>query len=190
MWLTNVMSLTTGHETTNGFELDEYWPPSPCTTCSFHLGPDPPDEGQRSVLPLDAHSHGTSFFLLESGKPVDVMGVAILPQNPKPDHGALLYFPAHGFCLQVSHRFVESVEKSLVMAQLIPHDGITSAKNFWEVLHRRFCAIIDGTRTWVLPEPHDYFGGRLCRNIDWEPEKDPEHAEVSHSTCLMKPNGN
>lgn len=178
-WLTNAILLTTGHRTKDGMKLDEYWPPSPRTAYPFHLGPDPPEEGQRSVLRLDARSRGTaSFALLESGERVDVMRVAILPRKPAPDHGAPLYLPVHCLCLQLADRLIDSVETSLLMTQVIPLDGITSDKNLWEVLHRRLCGNTAGTRTWALPEPHEYFGGRRCRNIDWEPGDDPEHAKL------------
>lgn len=68
------------------------------------------------------------------------------------------------------------------MAQVIPLDGIISVKNLWEVLHRRLRGTAGVVPAWVLPEPHEYFGGRRCRNIDWEPEDDPEHAKVRNLT--------
>lgn len=164
-------------------ELDGYWPPSPRIAYSFHLGPDPPEEGQRSVLRLEARSHGTrSFALLESDEHVDVMCVAIQLRKPTPNHGAPLYLPVHRLCLQLADRFIDSIESSSLMAQVIPLDGITSVKNLWEVLHRRLRGTAGGAPAWVLPEPHEYFGGRRCRNIDWEPEDDPEHAKVSNLT--------
>ena len=43
-------------------------------------------------------------------------------------------------------------------------------------------------RNDLLPEPHECFGGRKCRNIYWEPGDDPKHAEVSYSTYLVKLN--
>lgn len=164
-------------------ELDEFWQPSPRTAYPFHLGPDPPKEVQRSVLRIDPRSHGTaSFVLLASGEHVDTIRVAIQQKKPKPHHGAPLCLPVHPLCLQLADRFVDIVETSLLKAQIIPLDGITSIKNLWEVLHCRLRGTVDGVSAWVLPEPHEYFGGRRCRNIDWEPGDDPEHAKVSLSS--------
>lgn len=138
------------------------------------------------MLRLDARSHGTaSFVLLASGERVDAMRVALQLKKPTPDHGAPLYLPVHPLCLQLADRFVDSVETSLLMAQIIPPDGITSVKNLWEVLHRRLRGTAGGGPAWVLPEPHEYFGGRRCRNIDWEPGDDPEHAKVSRASYLV-----
>lgn len=163
-------------------ELDEYWPTSPRTAYSFHLGPKPAEEGERSVLRLEVRSDGTpSFVLLESGEHVDALCAAIQPRKPTPDHGTPLYLPVHCLCIQLADRFIDSMEKSLLMAQVIPLDGITSVKNFWEVLHRRLCGNAGCVTALVLPEPHECFGGRRYRNIYWEPGDDPEHAKVSHS---------
>lgn len=138
------------------------------------------------MLRLDSRSHETApFVLLASGEHVDAMRVALQQKKPKPDHGAPLYLPVHPLCLQLADRFVDSVETSMLKAQIIPLDGITSVKNMWEVLHCRLRGTFDGVPAWVLPEPHEYCGGRGCLNIDWEPGDDPEHAKVSFSSCLV-----
>lgn len=170
-------------------ELDEYSPPSPRTAYSFSLGHHPPEEDQRSVLRLKASSDETSSFtILKSGERVEVMCVAIQRRTPSRDHGAPLFLPVHPLCLQLADRFIDSMETSLLMAQVIPPDGITSVKNLWEVLHRRLPANSTCFPAWALPEPHEYFGGRRCRNVYWAPGDDPEHAEVSYSTYLIKLN--
>lgn len=165
-WLTHAILLTTGHTTEGGVELDEYWPPSPRTEYSFNLGPHPPEEDQRSVLRLEARSDDTtSFYILKSGEHVKVMCGAIQLRNPSPDHGAPLFLPVHPLCLQLADRFIDSMETSLLMAQVIPPDGITSVKNLWEVLHRRLPGTSFCVSTSVLPEPHEYFGVIRCRDI-------------------------
>ena len=114
--------------------------------------------------------------------------VAIQRRTPSRDHGAPLFLPVHPLCLQLADRFIDSMETSLLMAQVIPPDGITSVKNLWEVRHRRLPANSTCFPAWALSEPHEYFGGRRCRNVYWAPGDDPEHAEVSYSTYLIKLN--
>lgn len=168
--------MTTAHKTENGVELDAYWPWNayPRSLYAFHLGPNPPKEAQRSVLRLDAHAHGTSQFdILGSGERVNAMCVKIERKTPAIDHGGPLYLPVHKLCLQLADCFIDSMGTSMHMSQVLLNDRITSIKQLWEVLYRR----LHGS-AWVLPEPHDYFGGRRCRNIDWEALDDPDHGEV------------
>lgn len=168
-------------------ELDEYWPPSPRTAYSFSLGYHPPEEDQRSVLRFKACSDETSSFnILKSGEHVKVMYVDVELRTPSPDHGAPLFLPIHPLCLQLADRFIDSMETSLLMAQVIPPDGITSVKNLWEALHRRLPGTSSCVPASALLEPHEYFGGRRCRDVYWEPGDDPEHAKVSYSTYIVK----
>jgi hypothetical protein len=173
--------LTTAHKTEDGVELDAYWPQDayPRSLYAFHLGRNPPEEAQRSVLRLNAHAHGTSQFdLLGSGERVNAMCVEIERKTPTIDHGGPLYLPVHSLCLQLADRFIDSMGTSVNTSQVLPGGRITSIKQLWEVLYRRLYGSLFPYRTWELPEPHDYFGGRRCRNVDWEAGDDLEHGEV------------
>jgi len=178
-WLTNAILLTTAHETESSVELDAYWPREvyPRSSYAFHLGPNPPEEPQRSVLRLDAHAYDTyQFDLLGSGKRVDVMCVEIDQKTPAITHGGALYLPVHSLCVQLADRFIDSMGTSIHTSQVLPSDRIHSIKQLWEVLYRRLNGSLSFVRTWILPEPHDYFGGRECRNVYWEPWD--EHGQV------------
>jgi len=132
------------------------------------------------VLRLDAHAHGTSQFdILGSSKRVNAMCVEIEQKTPAIDRGGPLYLPVHRLCLQLADCFINSIGTSMQMSQVLLDDRITSIKQLWEVLYRRLHgSIFPSIQTWELPEPHDYFGGRRCRNVYWEAGDDPDHGEV------------
>ena len=181
-WLKDAIVLTTAHKKEDGTELDAYWAPRPFPSGSqpFDLGPNPPDESQRCVLRLDAVSSegSTSFIISESVERVKVMLVD-LPQRSR-DHGGPLYLPVHRSCLGLADRFFISTKTSLSMTG-IPPNGVTSVLNLWEILYRRLPASIHSWPRFELPELHDYFGGRHCRNVYWSARDDPEHGLVSQS---------
>ena len=184
------MLLSTARKTQHGTEIDTYFPPWPPRfgPYAFDLGPDQPDESQRSVLRLSARSKdGTnSFSLLESGEHVFASQLVFDWQKPgPPPHGVPLYLAVHRLCLQLADRFIESTKASLILAE-VPNDGITSILNLWRVLHRRLPGGTAGTSTLELPEPHDYFGGKRARNIAWEARDDPEHSEVRYQLAASQ----
>lgn len=39
---------------------------------------------------------------------------------------------------------------------------------------------------FVLPDPFDYHGGKSCRNVEWDPDEDPEISVVSGDTVGEK----
>ncbi|MCJ1329976.1 hypothetical protein MMC10_006657 [Thelotrema lepadinum] len=190
-WLQDAVLLTTAHRTEQGTEeLDAYWAPDVLSgQYPFDLGPNPPEESQRSVLRLDAVSSdgSTSFVTTESGKQVEAMRVDLSPLSPILDHGGLLYLPVHRSCLQLADQFIASTKSSPFMTGT-PQDGITSIMNLWETLYRRLRGDVLCSRTFILPELHDYFGGRLCRNVDWERSSDPEHGLLHEQNPLHVPN--
>lgn len=177
--MANAVLLTTAHETENGLEIDAYWPRSfsnPESLYTFYLGPNPPKKTR--VLQLDACARGGDRFdIVGSGERVSAMIVDIEPKPGGIDHGKPLYLPVHGICLQLAECFIDSMKRT---SHTPSDDRITSIKKLWEVLYRR----LNGTHTsfpprmGALPEPHDYFGGRLCRNVEWEPGDDIQHAKV------------
>jgi hypothetical protein len=143
--------------------------PPPQYGCS--LGPNPSPESERSVLRLEAcWKSDNTFKLVGSGEEVIVFG-------PRP-HCGPLYIPVHGCCLQVVDRCIDSVRTSAHAWKVFPEDRIHSIKQLWEVLYQRVHGSLNHRGSWVLPEPHDYFGGIYCRGVDWESGNDPKHGEV------------
>ena len=138
-WFDDAMLLTSVHKTESGTEIDAYFPSRPIKDgpYPFDLGHDPPDS-QRNLLRLSARSEDGSniFFLSESGEKVFALRLQFDQHPGGPRHGAPLYVPVHRLCLQLADNFISSTKTSLILAG-IPDDGLTSAINLWEILHRR-----------------------------------------------------
>ena len=81
-------------------------------------------------------------------------------------HCGPLYTPVHSYCLQDADRYIDSVRTSAHAWKVFPEDRIYSIKQPWEVLCQPVYGSLDRRSTWVLPEPHDYFGGKYYRNVD------------------------
>ena len=151
---------------------------------AYHLGENPPQEADRTVLRIEAQPLGGSLFrLIGSGAEVHAMCVRGDRALCRQKYGGPLYLPAHSACLQLADRFVDSVE-SAPSSPAIPSNGITSIKQLWEVIHRRLYGDVLGFPECILPEPHNYFGGRICRNCEWESGEDQEQADVCISIIL------
>jgi hypothetical protein len=92
--------------------------------------------------------------------------------------GGALYLPVHEACLDIAHQFIKrATDKDKKTGAL--GNEINSMRNLWEVLYRRLNGSPIPPNIGFLPEPHDYYGGRLCRGTDWEPPNNPEDGEVS-----------
>lgn len=59
-----------------------------------------------------------------------------------------------------------------------PEDEISSLKQLWEVLYRRMPGTHYTPIEQTLPHPFDYYGGKSCRNLEWEPENGLEDSKV------------
>ncbi|KAK8076287.1 hypothetical protein PG994_003559 [Apiospora phragmitis] len=65
-----------------------------------------------------------------------------------------------------------------------PDDEIRSIKQLWQVLHRRMLGTLPVVGEYLIEEPHDYFGGRLCRNVYWELDDDPKYGQLLEADPL------
>ena len=134
---------------------------------------------------LDARSDGTSSFLIEdsdsSGKGKKVC--AMYHRAP----GTPLYLPVHQSCMKLAELFINAYKWRQLRRSVVPEYDIASDKILWDVLHRRLYGADPHTQQWELPEPHDYFGGKRCRNTEWEPDNDSKEGIVSYFNHLSKP---
>jgi hypothetical protein len=159
-----------------------YYPRSnkPRSLWSYHLGLNPPDEYERRILLLHAFvQEDTCYKVANSDWVVNAMSVK-LEQPPRPPpltQGGPIYLPAHHHCLHIAQLFVQNVEISEHTTLEEYRSKITSIRQLWEVLHRRLDGYILANQ-YILQEPHDYFGGGLCRNSEWEPSNDTVYGEV------------
>ena len=170
--------MTTAHKVAEGVELDKYWQDNREGAYAYYLGRNPPADTDRNVLRLDAHADdGTVFEIRATGDRVIPMEVDLQPNSRG---SGPLYMPMHRSCLTVADHFIGSMALTTQSSQSQDGIRITSIKQLWEVIYRR----VPGSwhcSTWVPPEPHDYFGGRSCRNVDYEPGDDEEFAKVQSS---------
>ncbi|KIN00562.1 hypothetical protein OIDMADRAFT_145999 [Oidiodendron maius Zn] len=198
IWLNKVILLTSAHESENGIELelDLYYPRTnhPRSLWSYHLGPHPPDEAQRRVLRLDTDVDNDIcekpyFKLAGSGKKVRALSVhlACHPLPPGGTQGGPIYLPVHRHCLHIADCFIQSVDASMHTSSEEYHGKITSIRQLWEVLYRRLEGYILADQ-WVLQEPHDYFGGKSCRSMEWEPPNDPPYGALLEENPVEIPN--
>ncbi|KAI6081518.1 hypothetical protein F4821DRAFT_25144 [Hypoxylon rubiginosum] len=188
-WLADAVLLTTAHETENGVGLDAYWPQPPGQAYALDLGPDPAVESQRHVLQLDAQYYEHNRFkILESGDVVSAFTVGGDLPTPAVTSGGSLSLAVHRLCNQLAERFINSRAKSHDTFQMTSQDEISSVKQLWEVLCHRMPGTTPLTSQYILPEPHDYYGGRYCRNVEWEPEDDPGYGELLEENPSEIPN--
>lgn len=144
-------------------------------TYFYHLGQNPPAESSRVVLSLEANIDCFSYeFQLQSGEVVNAIQVRCTRNV-----GGHLYIPIHEACLHIAHRFIErATDKDQKEGPVV--NGIDSIRSLWEVLYRRVDGSSNPIYVGYLPEPHDYYGGKLCRGLDWELPNDPEDGDVSN----------
>jgi hypothetical protein len=133
------------------------------------------------VLRVNAWTRGTSRFIIdETGKEIYVFRVDVRRgKTPSESRGGDLYLPVHEVCLEIADRFIEFRAEDSRKNATSQLDGISSIKQLWEVLYRRLDGSPVQSNIRYLPEPHDYYGGRTCRGIDWVCGDDPEAVEVS-----------
>ncbi|PVH93266.1 hypothetical protein DM02DRAFT_662141 [Periconia macrospinosa] len=186
-WLNDAILLTTAHPNDQGImELDEYWPSPPFGGYSYSLGPYPPSDDVREVLRLRASANGPRFVLEESGDTVTAMVVEIENLKPALSHGGSLYLPMHHFCLAIADRYIQSHSTLLHTTQTSHANGIKCNMSLWNVLYKR----LRGKRHEVcntLPSPQDYYGGRLYRNVYYEPGDDSITAALHRKNPMHIP---
>ncbi|KAI1771558.1 hypothetical protein F4818DRAFT_429386 [Hypoxylon cercidicola] len=188
-WLAHAVLLTTGHETDRAVELDAYWPPPPGQAYGLDLGPNPAVESQRHVLQLDAQYYEhNQFKILESGATVRAFTVGADLPTPAVTSGGSFYLAVHRLCNQLAERFIGSRAEAHNTFQISPRDEISSVKQLWEVLYRRMPGSMPLTSEYILPEPHDYYGGRRCRNVYWERDDDPDYGQLLEENPSDIPN--
>ncbi|KAH8678383.1 hypothetical protein BX600DRAFT_507334 [Xylariales sp. PMI_506] len=188
-WLTHAILLTTVHDTESGPELDAYWPRQPWGAYGFYLGPEPPADTCRRVLQLDAQCDDHNQFKV-SGSPqaIEAFYVELDHSSPRVTQGGALYLVTHRACLQLAHRFIDGREEVQDTFNMRPEDEISCIKQLWEVLYRRMPASLPSISEYILAEPHDYFGGRRCRNVYWEPDDDIQYGQLLEADPVETPN--
>lgn len=136
------------------------------------------------MLRLDARATDVygNFSLVPSGQKVYAFHVDFVETGPGPvTRGGPLYIPMHKLCLQMAEHFIDAVKRRTEMlGEVPPSDSVASRKKLWEVLSHR----LHGRRFMQarrIDEPHDYFGGRICRNVYWDAGDDSLYGEV----CIM-----
>ncbi|KAI0469712.1 hypothetical protein GGR56DRAFT_662030 [Xylariaceae sp. FL0804] len=167
-WLARAVLLTTAHEADGTVELDAFRPATPGRIYALELGSNIPHESQRRVLELDAqYEEHNRFTIQESGKTVAVFVVGA--GSPAVTHGSdgCVYLAVH---------------------QIGPEDQISSVKTLWAVLFSRMPGSRPGDDRSELPDPHDYYGGRGCRNVYWESDDDPEYGGLLEENPWEIPN--
>ncbi|KAK8002171.1 hypothetical protein PG991_014393 [Apiospora marii] len=189
-WLTRAILLTTAHsmdDDDNNVQLDVYW----LTRGRFlDLGPNPPKDSTRRVLELDAQCDDNNRFqILKSGETVEAFYVRPDVLTPGPNVGGPLYMAVHAPCITLARRFIESRGEEQQQQQgdsfhMGPDDEPRSIKQLWQVLHRRIRGTLPLVSEYLVEEPHDYFGGRFCRNIYWERDDDPEYGQLLEENPL------
>lgn len=122
-------------------------------------------------LPAEYHER-RGFPILASGENAIAMDISTA--------GGRLYFPLHQQCFQLAQRFMGSRP-----GPREPQGQISSAEQLWEVLLHRMPGSLS---QYILPEPHDYYGGSGCRNVYWDPDDgEPEYGEVGDPCFLTFP---
>jgi hypothetical protein len=157
------------------------------STYSYQLDESTETESTREVLNLEAEALVLdSRFQLKSGEIVTPFRVHFVRGSPSATGiGGPLYIPVHEACLHIANKFIERRTQRGEEAELAGN-GVSSIRNLWEVLYRRVYGSPNPSRMGYLPEPHDYYGGKLCRGLDWEPENDPESGKVSNRQHIFK----
>ncbi|KAJ2994822.1 hypothetical protein NUW58_g1448 [Xylaria curta] len=160
--------MTTGHREDGGVELDTYSPhPS---QYAYGLGPNSAEDSKGNVLEFDAnYDDHNRFEVPELGKPVEAFSV--------PLGGGPLYLPIHKLCYQLAERFIRSKAESRDISLVPSKDEIFSTEQLWEILYRRLPGSPFSSE-YILPDPYEYYGGRGCRNVYWEPDDDPDDGQL------------
>ncbi|KAI0017071.1 hypothetical protein F4780DRAFT_796877 [Xylariomycetidae sp. FL0641] len=191
-WLAHALLLTTAHKSGDTLEPDTYWRQPPCSAFALDLGPNSPPKSQRRVLQLKAqYEEHNRFKILEPGKflpPGAVVAALTLGGDlpfPHSQAGGSFYLAVHNMCMSLVERFTDHRSMASAASQMAPQDGISSISQLWEVLYHRFPGWDDSA--YILPEPHDYYGGRGCRNVYWGADEDPEYGKLIEANPVEIP---
>ncbi|KAK8076298.1 hypothetical protein PG994_003570 [Apiospora phragmitis] len=175
-WLTRAVVLTTGNDTPDaaGVKLDTFRSHPSVQHPVLH-----PEHAQRYVLQLPSEYHERNGFpIVPSGENAIAMDIGMA--------GGHLYFPVHELCSQLAQRFMDNRTVSRDTFQTQPQEAISSVKQLWEVLLHRMTG---SESQYILPEPHDYYGGSGCRNVYWElDDGEPEYGELLEAAPMEMAN--
>ncbi|KAI0802905.1 hypothetical protein GGR55DRAFT_402847 [Xylaria sp. FL0064] len=176
-WLSQVTILTTGRRTHNGVELSTYSVDT--AQYAYALDSNSADVVPSHVLQFEASYDDHNRF------PVTELGTAIEAFSVHPE-GSPLYLAVHKLCYQLAERFIDSRAKPQGTFRMPPVGEISSVERLWEVLCRRLPGSFFPSQ-YILPDPYEYYGGRGCRNVYWEPDDDPGDAQLLESNPLEIP---
>ncbi|KAI9643087.1 hypothetical protein NHQ30_008822 [Ciborinia camelliae] len=156
-------------------------------------------------LPSDSKQPGSSSAPLKlysstgepiiPGKRVTAFAVETQKFTPSPiqNGGGDLFIPIHEACMEVTENYFTTTSKLQLSnkqaEERVPTDDrITDIYSFWEVLYRRlFGETVPLSYPYILDEPHDYYGGRSCRNVYWEPDDDETFGPLLEANPLSIP---
>ncbi|KAG9527364.1 hypothetical protein KCU93_g5258, partial [Aureobasidium melanogenum] len=168
-WLGQAVVLSTGHQTQNGIEIDDFWP-FPLDQNGYHVNQQASGEADRVLLRFNSVydcDNGT-FQLLEWNESVKPSIPDHLSSHPR---GGSLYVAIHNVCLQLADRFIDTASTMERAVTSTTSGRITSELQLWEVLCRR---VDQFGRDTMANEPHNFFLPPDSHSwMPWEQEYDP-----------------
>lgn len=181
-WLGQAVVLSTGHQTQNAIEIDDFWP-FDLDQNGYHLGGHESEEADRVLLRFNSVydcDNGT-FQLLEWNESVKPSIPDHLSSHPR---GGSLYVAVHNVCLQLADRFMDTASTMERAVTSTASGRITSELQLWEVLCRR---VDQFGRDTMANEPHNFFlPPHSHSSMPWEQEYDPgEFSFLNPSVCAI-----
>ncbi|KAJ8067647.1 hypothetical protein OCU04_003255 [Sclerotinia nivalis] len=148
---------------------------------------------------LSSSSSTTSDLYSSTGEPISpgqtVTAFAVKTQKSTPspiqNRGGDLFIPIHEACMEIAeHYFTTTSDSSTSEQETSPTNGkITDIHSLWEVLYRSLLGeAVPLSYPYILEEPHDYYGGRSCRNVYWEPDDDEVFGPLLEANPLSNSN--
>ncbi|KAG9521685.1 hypothetical protein KCV07_g3496, partial [Aureobasidium melanogenum] len=151
-WLGQAVVLSTGRQTQNAIEIDDFWP-FDLDQNGYHLGGHESEEADRVLLRFNSVydcDNGTFQFHLRGGS---------------------LYVAVHNVCLQLADHFMDTASTMERAVTSTASGRITSELQLWEVLCRR---VDQFGRDTMANEPHNFFlPPHSHSSMPWEQEYDP-----------------
>lgn len=179
-WLGQAVMLSTGQQTQDGIEIDDFWPLA-LDQNGYNVSQHASEEAGRLLLRFDSVydcDQGT-FLFLKWDEEVKPSIPDYLSSHPR---GGSLYLPVHNVCLQLADRFIDTVSTMESAVMDTTSRRITSKLQLWEVLCRR---VDQFGRDTMANEPHSFFlppESQSC--MPWEPVYDSgEFSFLDPSVC-------
>ncbi|KAK6003999.1 hypothetical protein QM012_008849 [Aureobasidium pullulans] len=151
-WLGQVVMLSTGHQTQNGIEIDDFWPFA-LDQNGYHVNQHASKDADRVLLRLHSayNCEKGTFCLLGWDEEVRP---SISDHLSSHHRGGSLYLPVHNVCLQLADRFINTASTVERDFRNTTSGRITSELQLWEVLYPRVDQF--GCKS-MTNEPHNFF---------------------------------